>query len=185
MRAVIVYESMFGATKKVAEAIAEGLADGAEVSVVPVTSAGAHTLDGADLVVVAGPTHTHGMSRPGTRKMAGKRAGKPERGGVGTGRGQRPGSARMARVARPAGGRRRRFRYPAAGIPAFTGRASKSIGRHLARHGARIAAPPESFLVEGLTGALAEGELERARAWGQRLTRSDCIRGVVGRRQAS
>jgi hypothetical protein len=45
--------------------------------VVPVTSAGAHILDGADLVVVGGPTHTHGMSRPGTRKMAGKHAGKP------------------------------------------------------------------------------------------------------------
>jgi hypothetical protein len=42
------------------------------------------------------------------------------------------------------------------GLPAFTGRASKSIRRHLARHGARIAASPESFLVEGLTGALAE-----------------------------
>ena len=45
MRAVIVYESMFGSTKKVAEAIAEGLADGADVSVVPVTSAEAHILD--------------------------------------------------------------------------------------------------------------------------------------------
>ncbi len=77
MRAVIVYESMFGSTKKVAEAIAEGLADCAEVSVVPVTSADAHILDGKDLVVVGGPTHTHGMSRPSTRKMAGKRAGKP------------------------------------------------------------------------------------------------------------
>ena len=30
------------------------------VSVVPVTSADAHTLDGADLAVVGGPTHTHG-----------------------------------------------------------------------------------------------------------------------------
>ena len=44
---------------------------------VPVTSAGAHILDGADLVVAGGPTRTHGMSRPGTRKMAGKRARKP------------------------------------------------------------------------------------------------------------
>ena len=77
MRAVIVCESMFGSTKKAAEAIAEGLAECAEVSVVPVTSADAHILDGADLVVVGGPTHTHGMSRPGTRKMAGKLARKP------------------------------------------------------------------------------------------------------------
>ena len=73
----MVCESMFGSTKKVAEAIAEGLADCAEVSVVLVTSADAHILDGADLVVVDGPAHTHGMSRPGTRKMAGKLARKP------------------------------------------------------------------------------------------------------------
>ena len=53
------------------------------------------------------------------------------------------------------------------GLPAFTGRASKSIRRHLAHHGARIAASPGSFLVEGLTGALVEGELERARALGR------------------
>ena len=70
------------------------------------------------------------------------------------------------------------------GLSAFTGRASKSIRQHLARHGARIAASPESFLVEGLTGALAVGELERARCWGERLTRSDCLRGAAGRGQA-
>jgi len=52
------------------------------------------------------------------------------------------------------------------GLPAFTGRASTSIGRLLAHHGARIAASPEGFLVEGLTGALVEGGLGRARAWG-------------------
>ena len=57
---------------------------------------------------------------------------------------------------------------------------STSIGRLLAHHGARIAASPESFLVEGLTGALVEGELERARAWGQRLARRDCLPGVAG-----
>ena len=49
----------------------------AEVSVVPVTSADAHILDGADPVVVGGPTHTHGMSSPSTRKMARKPARKP------------------------------------------------------------------------------------------------------------
>ena len=71
------------------------------------------------------------------------------------------------------------------GLPAFTGRASKSIGRHLARHGARIAAPPESFLVEGLTGALAGGERGRARAWGERLSGVTASDASPGRRQAS
>ncbi|HXP21206.1 MAG TPA: flavodoxin domain-containing protein [Streptosporangiaceae bacterium] len=182
MRAVIVYESMFGSTKKVAEAIAEGLADCAEVSVVPVTSADAHILDGADLVVAGGPTHTHGMSRPGTRKMAGKPGSEAELvPGADSGPGVREWLASLGRL-EVAGAA---FDTRLQGLPGFTGRASKSIRRHLARHGARIAASPGSFLVEGLTGALVEGELERARAWGERLTRSDCLRGAAGRRQAS
>ena len=49
---------------------------------------------------------------------------------------------------------------------------------------ARIAASPGSFLVEGLTGALAEGELGRARAWGQRLSGVIGSGAPPGRRQA-
>ena len=56
------------------------------------------------------------------------------------------------------------------GLPAFAGRAPESIRRHLPHHGARIAASPESFLAGGLTGALAEGELGRARAREERLS---------------
>ncbi len=186
MRAVIVYESMFGSTKKVAEAIAEGLADCAVVSVVPVISADAHILDGTDLLVVGGPTHTHGMSRPSTRKMAGERAKKPGSEvelvtGANSGPGVREWLASLGRLDVAAAA----FDTRLQGLPAFTGRASKSISRHLDGDGAGIAAPPESFLVEGLTGNLVEGELARARAWGDRLTRSDCLRGIVERRQAS
>ena len=70
-------------------------------------------------------------------------------------------------------------------LPAFTGRASKSIRRLLAHYGARLAASPESFLVKGLTGALAEGELGRARAWGERLSGVTASEAPPGRRQAS
>ena len=186
MRAVIVYESMFGSTKKVAEAIAEGLADCAEVSVVPVTSADAHIFDGTDLVVVGGPTHTHGMSKPSTRKMAVKRARKPGSEvelvpGAECGPGVREWLASLGRLEIAVAA----FDTRLQGLPTFTGRASKSISRLLSHHGARIAASPESFLVEGLTGALVEGELALARAWGGRLTWSDCLRGVAKHREAS
>ena len=151
MRAVIVYESMFGSTKKVAEAIAEGLADCAEVSVVPVTSADAHILDGA---LVPGA-----VSGPGVREWL-----------ASLGRLEVAGAAFDTRLQ---------------GLPAFTGRASKSIRRLLAHHGARIAASPESFLVKGLTGALVEGELGRARAWGERLSGVTAAEASSRRRQAS
>ena len=184
MQAVIVYESMFGSTKKVAEAIAGGLADGAEVSVVPVTSAGAHILDGADLVVVGGPTHTHGMSRPGTRKMAGKRAGKPGSEvelvpGAVSGRKCANGSHRSAGWRSPAllsiPGCRDCQRSPAghrslsAGISPATGPVSRQT-RELPRR--------------GLTGALAGANGAGPRL-GTALTRSDRLRSVVGRRRAS
>jgi flavodoxin len=63
MRAVVVYESMYGNTHLVAGAIGAGLGTVFDVCVVPVSEASAAVLDGADLVVVGGPTHAHGMSR--------------------------------------------------------------------------------------------------------------------------
>ena len=184
MRAVIVCESMFGSTKKVAEAIAEGLADCAEVSVVPVTSADAHILDGADLVVVGGPTHTHAMSRPGTRKKAGKLAGKPGS-EVELVPGAVSGPGVREWLASPGVEVAVRFRYPAPGTAGVHWPGVEVHPPALAHHGARIAASPESFLVEGLTGALAEGELERARAWGERLSGVTASEASPGRRQAS
>src|SRR5205809_585618 len=71
MKAVVVYESMYGNTHLIAEAVAEGLRDGADaVVVVPVGEASAQVLADADVVVVGGPTHVHGLSRENTRRAA-------------------------------------------------------------------------------------------------------------------
>ena len=78
MRAVVVYESMYGNTHLVAEAIGAGLGTAIDVTVVPVSQAGQAVLAGADLVVVGGPTHVHGMSRESTRKAAVETADKPD-----------------------------------------------------------------------------------------------------------
>ncbi|HTW10361.1 MAG TPA: flavodoxin domain-containing protein [Acidimicrobiales bacterium] len=82
MRAVIIYESMLGNTHTIADAIGKGLGQGLEpvdkVVVVPVVEAGRERLDGADLLVVGGPTHFHGMSRARTRKWAAVTAQNPK-----------------------------------------------------------------------------------------------------------
>jgi flavodoxin len=70
MRAVIVYESMFGNTHAIADAVGKGLEPMLEVVVVPLAEAGRERLGDADLLVVGGPTHFHGMSRPSSRKWA-------------------------------------------------------------------------------------------------------------------
>lgn len=61
---------MYGNTRHVAEAIAEGLGGKSVAKLVPVAEAA--DLDGVDcdLLVVGGPTHVHGMSRDFTRHDA-------------------------------------------------------------------------------------------------------------------
>ena len=64
MRAVIVYESMYGNTHAVAEAIGRGLGPTFDTTVLPVGGATRPMVEGADLLVVGGPTHAHSMTRP-------------------------------------------------------------------------------------------------------------------------
>ncbi|MDT4956416.1 MAG: hypothetical protein QOD31_215, partial [Pseudonocardiales bacterium] len=63
MRVVVVYESSYGNTHLIADAIGDGIPAGHQVDVVPVSGASQELVDGADLLVVGGPTHVHGMSR--------------------------------------------------------------------------------------------------------------------------
>jgi flavodoxin len=49
MKVVIVYESMYGNTHRIADAIGDGLEAEAEVTVVPVEDAGAELVRAADL----------------------------------------------------------------------------------------------------------------------------------------
>ncbi len=168
MKTVIVYESMFGNTRVIAEAIASGLRPENEVVVVPVGGARPEALDGAGLVVVGGPTHVHGMSRGSTRKGASDMAHKPaarfslDPGAEGPG--LREWFADMGRVNAPAAAFDTRLKGPAL----FTGRASKGIARQLRQHGLTMAARPESFLVTS-DNQLATGEQDRAQNWGRQL----------------
>ena len=162
MRALVVYESMFGNTETIARSVADGLADRLPVDVVPVGDAPA--LVGADvtLLVVGGPTHAFGLSRPATRRDA---ATQSEGGVVSGPSGLREWLSRLdgsrtvpvvtfdTRVARP--------RLP--------GSAAHAAQRRLRRMGFPTAAPPTSFWVTGTRGPLVAGEQERARRWGEEL----------------
>jgi Flavodoxin len=167
MRAVVVYESMYGNTHAVAEAIGEGLRGPWDVTVVPVGRAGPDLLDGVALVVVGGPTHVHGMSRPRSRAAAAEAAHKPgstvnlEEGAEGPG--VRDWLAALGHVNVLAAA----FDTRAHGPAMFTGRASKGISLELGRHGAHLVAGPESFLMDG--EHLEAGEEARARRWGEQL----------------
>jgi hypothetical protein len=67
MRALVVVESVFGNTRRIAEAISSCLSTQIDVRMVDVAEAPTE-LAGIDLVVVGGPTHAFGMTRLSTRR---------------------------------------------------------------------------------------------------------------------
>ena len=76
MRALVVYESIYGNTHVIASNIEDGLRATHEVTLVPVTAATAELVSHADLLVVGGPTHMHGLSSASSRRMAAQAASK-------------------------------------------------------------------------------------------------------------
>jgi flavodoxin-like protein len=170
MRALVIYESMYGNTHQIAEAISAGLAGAFDVAVVPVAEADQAALAGADLVVVGGPTHVHGMARPSTRQAAEKAASEPGGGvtlepdALKTGLREWLDSLGKSKVHARAAAFDTRIAAPAA----LTGRASKAVGKALRHHGYDLVAEPESFLVTK-ENQLVAGEIDRARQWGAKL----------------
>lgn len=164
MRAIVVYESMFGNTHTVADHIARGMGEGIDVVVASVQEANAGLLAAADLVVVGGPTHVHGLSS--ARSRAGAKDNAAADDGLeldpdAEGPGLRDWFASMEVSSTLAAAFDTRVDGPAA----LTGRASKGIARRLRRHGFTLVAEPESFLVDK-ANHLLPGEDDRAETWG-------------------
>jgi hypothetical protein len=175
MKVLVVYESMYGNTRTIAEAIGSGL--GADTEVVPVGEASPERVASADLLVVGGPTHVHGMSRPSSRKAARDAAGKPataltlEPGADGIG--LREWFASLGTVSCRAAAFDTRIAISAI----FAGRAAPRIARLLRQHGAQLVASPHSFLVDK-QNHLLDGEPVRAHAWGEDLARAASVQRI-------
>lgn len=164
MRALIVYESMFGNTRDIAYAVAEGLTPHLDVDVVEIADAPEDPGDEVGLLVVGGPTHALGLSRPKTRADAVART-------TTTPVVSRDAGLREWLDALPKTRRRRDAaafdtRIRVRGLP---GSAARGAAKRLRRRGYRLVWPTQSFYVTDTTGPLAEDELERARTWGHRL----------------
>jgi hypothetical protein len=160
MKALVVYESMFGNSETIARAVAEGLGGAFDVTVADV--AGIPDPTGTDLLVVGGPTHAFGLSRPATRAEAAKQDG------------VRPGAAEVG------------LREYLAVCPTLTGlaaatfdtkvdkrllpgSAARNAYHRLSGLGCRMVLPAETFRVGGTPGPLVAGEADRARRWATEL----------------
>jgi hypothetical protein len=168
MRALVVYESMYGNTHVVASNIADGLGAGHDVILVPVGEATGDLLAWADLVIVGAPTHMQRLSITASRQMAAQAAASqasrlkldPDAGGLGL--------RDWFDIMPPGRVLAAAFDTRINARSAFTGRASRSIRRLLKRHGYRVIAAPESFLVTSRS-TLLDGEPARGRRWGAAL----------------
>jgi hypothetical protein len=165
MRALVVYESMFGTNLTIANAVAEGLGPRWETTVQVAGEAPTTIEPGVDLLVVGGPNHMTSLPRPGSREQAGQRTATVE-GAEGPGLREW-----LAELSLPTGQRVAVWDTRITS-PAFfrtIDHASRLIVRQLRREGAELVADPEHFLSADGEGALVDGEEQRARDWGHAL----------------
>lgn len=141
MHAIIVYDSNFGNTEQIAQAIAESLSKYDVVQVISVDRAYDLKLDAIDLLVVGGPTTDHGISQP----MRDWLDSLPHDGLKGI----------------VAAAFDTRYHLPTL----LSGSAAHGIDKRLRKLGAEVWLPPQSFYVLDQEGPLAEGEIERASRW--------------------
>lgn len=169
MKALIVYESMFGNTREIAEAIASGFATRDGEAIVRTVDEVSNDDMAADILVVGAPTHAWGMPRRQSRQGAFDDATKhPDH--VFTGDVQANGVREwLAGLPDQGGKRAAAFDTRLDKSKFVTGSAARRISRVLRRHGLRLFHPEHSFTVTGMNGPLAVGEVERARAWGAEM----------------
>lgn len=171
MNALVVYESMYGNTRQIAEAVADGLG---AAKPVPVQHADASPTD-VDLLVVGGPTHMHGLSTARSRQMAVEAAREDGHAAAESEAAEEPGLRSWLRdLPKQDGARAAAFDTRLDRSPMLTGMAARGITRRLRRQGYEVVGS-ESFLVQDAEGPLEEGELDRARAWGRELARELAI----------
>jgi flavodoxin len=154
MKAMVIYDSDFGNTAKIAQGISDGLGNGADnVELHQVGDVKPEQLQGLDVLIVGSPTQ---RCRP-TPATSGFLDSIPNN------------ALKGIRVA----GFDTRFteeKIDAMGFIVskmlnFMGYAAKPISDKLEKKGGEVVIPPEAFYVDDTEGPLLEGELERAAAW--------------------
>jgi len=157
-KALVVYDSMYGNTEKVARAIASAIASEFTVEAKRVTEVAPDGLAAVDLLIVGSPTQgfrptkavTDLLKRAGARGLKGVKA-----------------AAFDTRIqAAKLDSRALRVLINAGGY------AAPRIGGGLTKSGCILVLPPEGFYVEDTEGPLMPGELERAAAWAKSLLRA-------------
>lgn len=146
MNTLILYDSQFGNTERIAKSIADTVRAYGEVRAVRINAAQPIDLQGTALLIVGSPTQ-------------GWRATKAIQSFLDS---LSPAQLRGVAVA----SFDTRFQKPRW----LTGSAAGAIAKSVQRMGISLLVPPESFFVTGSEGPLVDGELDRAARWAATLT---------------
>ncbi|MBT3362798.1 MAG: flavodoxin family protein [Chloroflexi bacterium] len=147
MKALVIYDSIYGNTAEIAKAIGNGIAG--EVKVVGVSEVNQQGMESLDLLVVGAPTQA-GRPSQAMKDFLDQLSDSITQG-----------------VNVAAFDTRLTTRW----IKLF-GYAAGKIGKNLKKKGGNLLLDPEPFFVTGKEGPLKEGELERAAAWGRQIAGS-------------
>jgi flavodoxin len=160
MKVMVVYDSMYGNTQQIAQAIGEALGSQAEVGVYRVGELRPEQLVGLDLLVVGSPTQRFNAT-PAVSSLLNSLP---------------PGALKGRRVAAFDTRLTEQEMKSMSSVLSFSARlagasayAAKHIASAMQKKGGELVAPPEGFYVEGGEGPLVEGELERAAAWARQI----------------
>lgn len=147
MKALIVYDSVYGNTEQIARAIGDAITD--DVKVLRADAVDPSDLESIDLLIVGAPTYG-GRATPAARAFLDMIKGTAIK-GISVATFDTRLSARWVKI----------FGY-----------AAGKIASTLKRKGGNLVLRPEGFFVNGTKGPLKEGELERAAAWAKEITKS-------------
>jgi flavodoxin len=151
MKALVVYDSVFGNTEKVAQAMGQALGSQAEVQTLRVGDVKPEHLAGLDALIVGSPTRAFSP----TAAIKNWLKSLP------------PNSLKGVKVA--AFDTRIALSDVNSSLLTFMvklfGYAAKPIGDRLAKKGGDLVLSPEGFFVKDSEGPLKDGELERAADW--------------------
>ncbi len=155
MKAMVVYDSVYGNTEQVAQAIGRALVD-AEVATLRVNNVQPEQLAGLQILVVGSPTQRFSPLPTTTNLLKSIPAG----------------SLKGVKVA-AFDTRITQAEIDKHGVLAFFvklfGYAAEPIAKRLVKAGGKLAVPPEGFYVGGTEGPLLDDELERAAAWARQI----------------
>lgn len=151
MKYLVVYDSVFGNTEKIARAIGDELAKSGQGETLRVTEVNSALLSGLDLLVAGSPTRAFNALPDFKKGLKGLPSS--------TLKGVQAAAFDTRMVIEEVNSAFLKFM---AGIFGF---AAQPIANILKSKGMKVTLPPEGFLVEGSEGPLKPGELERAAAW--------------------